>query len=221
MIPATRPPLRSATAGFSLIALFAFTACDNAPAQGKQKVSARAPTEEPAEQREQSRTVELAFDESQGSVGFVGAKITGKHEGAFEDFSGKVTLVDGDPEKSQVRVTIRTTSVQVEPEKLENHLRSSEFFDVERFPTATFVSTAIAKGGPADATHTVTGNLELHGVKKSISFPANITLKDDLVSIDSEFAINRKDFGIVYPGMPDDLIQDDVLIKLKVHPKKS
>lgn len=219
MIPTNTPALRSVSAGASLIALFAITACDNQPAEGKQKVSAQAPVNEQATQQEQA--VELAFDESQGSVGFVGAKITGKHEGHFEDFDGKISLIEGDPEKGRVRVTISTASVQVEPEKLEKHLRSADFFDVERFPTATFVSTAITKGGAEGATHTVTGNLELHGVKKSISFPANIAVKGDHVSIDSEFAINRKDFGIVYPGMPDDLIQDDVLIKLKIHPKKS
>jgi hypothetical protein len=39
--------------------------------------------------------------------------------------------------------------------------------------------------------------------------------------VDAEFAINRKDFGVVYPGMPDDLIKDDVLLKLKIHAKKA
>jgi polyisoprenoid-binding protein YceI len=66
----------------------------------------------------------------------------------------------------------------------------------------------------------VTGNLELHGVTKSITFPATIKMSADAVDVDAEFAINRKDFGIVYAGKPDDLIKDDVLIKLEIRAKK-
>jgi len=67
----------------------------------------------------------------------------------------------------------------------------------------------------------VTGNLELHGVTKSITFPATITVQGDTVAVKAEFAINRKDFGIVYPGKPDDLIKDDVLLRLNISAKKS
>jgi polyisoprenoid-binding protein YceI len=66
----------------------------------------------------------------------------------------------------------------------------------------------------------VTGNLDLHGVKKSITFPATIKVEGDTVEVSAEFAINRKDFGIVYAGMPDDLIKDDVLMKVKLKAKK-
>jgi polyisoprenoid-binding protein YceI len=58
-------------------------------------------------------------------------------------------------------------------------------------------------------------------VTKSISFPATIKINSDAVDVDTEFAINRKDFGIVYPGMPDDLIKDDVLLKLHVRAAKA
>ena len=66
------------------------------------------------------------------------------------------------------------------------------------------------------ATHTVTGNLELHGVKKSITFPATIQVTLDNAAVDAEFAIDRKDFGIVYAGKADDLIRDGVVIKLNL-----
>jgi polyisoprenoid-binding protein YceI len=85
----------------------------------------------------------------------------------------------------------------------------------------TFVSTAIEAGAKdpkaKDATHTVTGNLTLHGVTKSISFPAKITVSGDNATLDSQFFINRKDFGIMYPGKPNDLIRDEVVIKLAIH----
>jgi polyisoprenoid-binding protein YceI len=67
----------------------------------------------------------------------------------------------------------------------------------------------------------VTGNLQLHGVTKSITFPATIKTSGDAVDVDAEFAINRKDFGVVYPGMPDDLIKDDILLHLQIHAKKA
>ncbi len=59
-------------------------------------------------------------------------------------------------------------------------------------------------------------NFELHGVKKSITFPATIQVAPDSVSVTAEFAINRKDFGLVYAGKADDLIRDGVVIKLTI-----
>ena len=58
-------------------------------------------------------------------------------------------------------------------------------------------------------------------MKKSISFPATIKAAADSVAVDAEFAINRKDFGIVYKGKADDLIRDEVVIKLNLRvPRK-
>jgi polyisoprenoid-binding protein YceI len=66
----------------------------------------------------------------------------------------------------------------------------------------------------------VTGNLTLHGITKSISFPATITVAGDTVNADATFSINRKDFSINYPGKVDDVIRDDVLVKLTIHAPK-
>ena len=67
----------------------------------------------------------------------------------------------------------------------------------------------------------VTGDLELRGQKKAVTFPAVIKVAPDSVSVAAEFAINRKDFGIVYAGKADDLIREDVVIKLDLNsPRK-
>ena len=87
---------------------------------------------------------------------------------------------------------------------------------MDKFPKATFTSTEIKAGGDKGATHTVTGELDLHGVKKTISFPATLAVTADGATGTAEFSINRKDFGLVYPGKPDDLIRDDVGIKLSL-----
>jgi polyisoprenoid-binding protein YceI len=132
-----------------------------------------------------------------------------------------VTLVENNPEKSSVSATIDVGSLKADEEKLTGHLKTPDLLDVAKFPQATFTSTAIKAGGDKGATHTVTGNLQLHGVTKSISFPATIKVGSERVDVDAEFSINRKDFGIVYPGMPDDLIKDDVLVVLQIHAKKA
>jgi len=106
--------------------------------------------------------------------------------------------------------------VVTDEDQLTGHLKTPDFFDVAKFPKATFVSTKIEPNTAAGATHTVTGNFELHGVKKSISFPANIQVAADNASVNAEFAINRKDFGLLYPGKADDLIRDGVVIKLSL-----
>lgn len=205
----------------SICAVAAFSGCDNDPAKGKThaSVSAPQPVAPPAESP--AGAVEYAFSSTDSKLDFTGAKITGKHEGTIGSFRGTIRLVDGEPTKSTVSVEIEMASLQADAEKLTNHLKSPDFFDVTRYPTAGFVSTTVTPGGEGSATHTVIGNLELHGVTKSITFPAAIQVHADAVDVEAEFAINRKDFDVVYPGMPDDLIKDEILIRLKIQAKKS
>ena len=156
----------------------------------------------------------LKADPAASSIGFVGAKLTGDHSGSFKTFTGETT-VEGAVPKS-VNFTIETGSVTSDDEKLTGHLKSPDFFDVEKFPKAEFVSTAIVAKTAGAATHEVTGDLSLHGEKKAITFPATITVDERGAKGNAEFKINRKDFKIVYPGMPDDLIKDEVLLKISL-----
>jgi polyisoprenoid-binding protein YceI len=57
-------------------------------------------------------------------------------------------------------------------------------------------------------------------VTKTITFPAKITVDADKVSVESEFVINRKDFGVAYAGKPDDLIRDEVVLRLSLNPRR-
>ncbi|WP_437623105.1 YceI family protein [Sorangium sp. So ce1151] len=158
----------------------------------------------------------LPIDAAASTIGFVGSKVTGKHEGKFEKISGSIALAGGKAEGGKLSIEADTSSVKSDAEKLDGHLKSADFFDVAQYPKATFTSTQIKAGGENGATHSITGELDLHGVKKTISFPATITEGADVVSGNAEFVINRKDFGIVYPGKQDDLIRDDVLLKLSL-----
>lgn len=145
------------------------------------------------------------------TIGFVGSKVTGSHDGGFNSFEGLITLVGGEPAGSSVQVSIDTTSLWADDDRLTEHLKSPDFFDVATYPTATFQSTEVV---PGEAGYIVTGNLDLHGVTKSITFPASIVLEPQEVKVSAEFSIKRFDFGIEYPGRADDLIRDDVVIKL-------
>ena len=202
----------------SLTFVLGVCACNSDPAKDKSKatvaeaVSVAAPS---------ANGTVYAFSQADSKIEFVGAKVTGKDEGSLGTFSGKIQSPDGKPESSSVSVEIDATSISADVPKLTNHLKSADFFDVEKFPKASFVSTSVKPGGEKGATHTVTGNLTMHGVTKSISFPATIRLSADSAQADAEFAINRKDFGILYAGKADDLIRDDVLIKLTIRAKKA
>lgn len=163
---------------------------------------------------------ELTFDQSNGKIEFVGAKITDSHAGHFDTFSGKIQLDPASLEQSGVKLEIDIASIQIEPAKLKKHLIADDFFMAAKFPKAMFESTSIKQGGAAGASHTITGNLTLRGTQKSISFPATISATDAAITTKAEFAINRKDFGIEYSGMKDDLIKDDVVVRFDLNVKK-
>ena len=220
----------------ALLCLAELIACDNNPGEGKPKAEVAEPTEPAANPQGEAASTPSAepsaedkagqaaqgettysFNQENAKVAFVGAKVTGKHEGSFEKFSGSIKVPGGDLTKGTVSADIDTSSVVADEEKLTKHLRSPDFFNVAEMPKATFVSTAVVAGGADGATHTIKGNLNLHGVEKGISFPAKMAIEGDKITVDAEFVINRKEFGIEYPGMPDDLIKDDVLIKLSVN----
>ncbi|MDP2272828.1 MAG: YceI family protein [Archangium sp.] len=196
--------------------LLVFAACKPSN-NAAPKATSAAVIAEPAAVAPIEGAVAYPFTQADSKLTWLGQKVTGKHEGSFGVFGGIIELVGGDVTKSRVRAEIDMSSLSTTPDKLAAHLKSDDFFGVEKFPRATFVSTAIQKTGE---TYSVTGNLTMHGATRAITFPASITVSDAEVSVNAEFAINRKEFGIVYPGKPDDLIADDVALKLELHAKK-
>lgn len=156
----------------------------------------------------------LTISPENSKLEFVAAKVTRSHNGSFKQFTGAINLVNNGVEASRVTLDIDTASVVTDEDGLTKHLQTPDFFDVAKYPKATFTSTKIEPNTAGGGTHNVTGNFELHGVKKSIAFPATIQVAPDSVAVNAEFSINRKDFGIIYAGKADDLIRDGVVIKL-------
>lgn len=148
----------------------------------------------------------------ESKIEFTGSKVTGKHDGGFKSFTGHFTVKDGAPVGNDHKVVIDMNSTWSDDEKLTEHLKAPDFFDVAKFPETTFDVTEIKK--ESDTAYTVSGNFKLHGVEKNISFPATVSQDGETVKIAATFDIKRKDFGIVYPGKAEDLIRDEVVIRL-------
>ena len=150
---------------------------------------------------------------SDSTIGFVGSKVTGSQEGGFKTFTASVQVAGSELVAGGTQVQIDMESTWSESDRLTGHLKNEDFFDVSSFPSASFVSTGFSKD---DQGYQVTGRLTLHGVTKIITFPATIEVSDVSVTVDAEFFIKRFDFGIQYPGRADDLIRDEVVIKLHI-----
>lgn len=145
-------------------------------------------------------------------------------KGKFSGLSGVLKLDEADYTHSTVEVSIPAASVSTVDDNLDAHLKNADFFDVEHYPTLTFRSTSIRFSGGHD--YTVTGDLTIRGVTKSVTFNANDVSepsKDPWGNLRIGFSgsakVNRKDFGLVwnapleFGGM---LVGEEVTITLDV-----
>lgn len=200
----------------SLLLILSLVACAN-PADNAPAAEVSEPAAEPAPAPAEESGTAYTFSNEGSSVSWVGSKVTGAHDGGFNAFTGSFTVDGDDVTAGSVEVNIDTTSLWSDNDDLTGHLKSPDFFDVEQFPTSTFTSTGIAAAEGEEGGYTVTGNLNLHGVTKQISFPATIAMADGGFTAQAEFSIMRFDFGMEYPGPADNLIRDEVVIKFDLN----
>ena len=163
------------------------------------------------------------IDATHSEVGFRVRHLVSKVSGRFTKFTGTLTLDPKDIGKSSVRVVIDAASVNTDNEARDKHLRSADFFDVEKYPAITFTSTAVKDLGQGRLE--VTGDFTLHGVTKRISFPiTSFGVKPGLKPGsavagfgDGALTINRQDYGVSYGK---GLLGDEVQITLDVEATK-
>ncbi len=152
------------------------------------------------------------------TIEFVGSKKDGIHNGGFRKFSGTIDAPNGDLARGKITVEIQTNSLYTDNEKLTQHLKSPDFFDVNTHPKATFTATMIRPlNGDQAATHLVTGDLTLHGVKKSITVPVTVAPGDRGLTLTATFTIQRKDFGMTFG---EGQVNNDVRVKLSLRAEK-
>lgn len=204
----TTPPHPSRFAILPALALLAgLAACGN-PAADAPAAEVGEASEAPATSATEGEVYRLTDD---SVIEWAASKVTRSHDGTFPDVEGTIRLVDGTPEGSSVEVTIDTTTLTSDTDRLTTHLKSADFFDVERHPEASFRSTAITPQG--DGAYQVEGVLDMNGVARQVRFPATIEVDGDSIRTQAEFSIDRFDWEIDYKGAADDLIRDEVLLR--------
>lgn len=223
-----------------LTGLAACFSCTNAPKSDEAK------TTEAKEVNEDNTGETWKLDTSSSNIEWVGTKVTGYHTGNVPLKSGEINVKDGQVTGGKFIMDLANMEVAgpkgvdaASNKKLLGHLKSADFFDVEKNPEGMFELTTvlpykgdalkdstdprqeqISKYKVADPTHTVTGNLTLKGITKNIEFPARITVSGNQAEAIAKFNINRKDWKIEYAGKPDDLIRDNIHLGISIKASK-
>jgi polyisoprenoid-binding protein YceI len=168
------------------------------------------------------------FDKSHTTVGFQVRHIVTMLGGKFQDFSGTIQVDRAKPESSSVEFTIQAASISTNDPKRDEHLKSPDFFDVAKYPTITFKSTAVKPAGK-DA-YQVTGDLTMHGVTKAITLPVTFLGEgkdpwgNEKMGFEVSATLNRKDFGINWNKTLDQggvLVGDEVKVQVSVEANKA
>ncbi|WP_100378245.1 YceI family protein [Chryseobacterium geocarposphaerae] len=146
------------------------------------------------------------------------------HFGTIKFESGDVTIKDEKLESGKFVADMNSlTSVDLKDdadqlEKLNGHLKSGDFFEVEKFPTASYEITKITPLAEGDYNTLLDGNLTIKGITKPIAFKANVSVKDGVVSIATEPKdIQREEFGIKFQApVENGVIKDEVTLQINV-----
>ena len=137
--------------------------------------------------------------------------------GKFANVQGTLVMDEANPGDSKLNVTVSPATVITGVPKLDEHLKSEAFFDVAKFPTATFTSTKV---DVIDAhTAKVTGNLTLHGITKPLTLDVTLNkigehpmTKKKTAGFSATAILKRSDFGVNY-GIPN--VSDDVKLSIE------
>jgi polyisoprenoid-binding protein YceI len=171
-----------------------------------------------------ARAEPLAYkiDVDHSGVGFSIRHFVSNVPGRFTDFNGTIRYDRQNPAASGVELTVRAASIDTANNDRDDHLRSADFFDVEKFPTFTFTSTSVT---PKSAkTFEVTGDITLRGVTKRITIPATYlglvqAPRGEKIGFEATFTLNRKDFGISWNRVLDTagaVLGDEVKITIEI-----
>jgi len=169
-------------------------------------------------------TGEYILDPGHSRIGFVGrhAMVT-KVRGSFSDFEGSGYLDADDPARSHLEVTIQAGSVESGSGDRDQHLRSGDLFDVERYPEIRFVSTAVESAG--DDTYRVAGDLTIKDVTKPVTLDLEVTgsaldpFGNTRLGLEGGTTLNRKDWGVSWNALMETggvLVSEKIRLELDV-----
>jgi polyisoprenoid-binding protein YceI len=119
-------------------------------------------------------------------------------EGHFGRFSGDVLADPNNPGGARITLSIDAASLDTGIQMRDKHLRSADFFDIERFPTITFQSLRVEAAGRRA---TVIGRLSLHGVTREIAVPVDVQITETALVATGEFIVNRGEYAMNYNSL--------------------
>lgn len=158
---------------------------------------------------------QLSFVTEGSKIEFVGSKPDGTHSGGFKSFKVNAIADFDSPERSSINIQIDTTSLWSDDERLTNHLKSPDFFDVRKHPAITFESTQIIPGDE-DGKATIKGKMEMLGKVVEMDIPVEAKVSDDSMELTAKFEIDRTKWGMTYgQGRVDNVVKISVLLKMK------
>jgi polyisoprenoid-binding protein YceI len=165
------------------------------------------------------------FDASSSTIGFSVHQFLGTTNGKFTKFNGRIDVNREHPENSSVTAQIDVRSIDTRIKKRDDHLRSAEFFNVEKFPHMTFKSRSVKQTDPQ--TGDIVGDLTMHGVTKPITLhvklltPLNETSRTRW-SVTTE-PITRRDFNLMFAPATETVsgISQTVAINIQIEAKRA
>lgn len=171
----------------------------------------------------QQQSTRYLLDVSHSTVEFVVRHLMiSKVRGRFAAFQGSIDLLPGSDLPQAVEATIETASIDTREAQRDAHLKSADFFDVEKYPAITFHSTRV-EGTPDDLR--LTGELTIHGVSREVVLTGSFEGRGadpwggQRVGYAAHTTINRKDFGLTWNQALETggvMVSEDVRIELNV-----
>ena len=166
-----------------------------------------------------------SFDPSGSTIGFSVHQFLGITQGKFTKFNGKIDVNREHPENSSVTAQIDVRSIDTRIKKRDDHLRSAEFFNVDKYPQITFKSRSVKRTGPQSGD--ILGDLTIHGVTKPITLhvklltPLNDTSRTRwAITVDP---ITRRDFNLMFAPATETVsgISQTVPINIEIEAKRA
>lgn len=184
--------------------LLGLTACQDAPKADEAEVAEANKVEVMTE------GTAYNVNTTQSTMEWVGTKPVGKHHGTIKIKEGNLVVSNNNITGGRFVLDINSIQPDDQDEKgntkLRTHLLSADFFEADKYPEATFEITGVSDGIQTgdkevvmkDASHTITGNLTIKGVTKSITFPAKVQMSENNIVADANFNIDRTEWSLNY-----------------------
>ena len=171
----------------------------------------------------------FVVDKNHSEATFQVRHLVSRVSGKFDDFTGAISVDQANPAASTVEFTIKTPSINTGVADRDKHLRSADFFEVDKYPEISFKSTSV-KPTSRKNVYDVTGNFTMHGVTKTITLPVEFLgfIKDprgnQRAGFTAKTTLNRKEYGIMWNRALDNggtLLSDDVDVTVNIEAAKS